>query len=351
MTGEQRSRVPGPAVLAGLGTGVAVAALTGIAAAGKLLGLRGAGEDPVGPDDLDFRSDRETIVMSADGVPLHVREVGPRDAATTVVFIHGFTLRSASWVLVLRELRARWGDDVRMVFPDCRGHGDSGACTPRQSTVGLLGDDIATVLQALVPTGPVVLVGHSMGGMAICGFATGHPELIGTRVVGASLLGTASHALTDSGLAAALRNPVLDVFRVAVRFLPSVVGRGREAVRPFAEPFVTAGAYGPGDHSASLAHFSSSMSLSAPLGTYAGFIPALETYDEQAALPVLRRIECSVVCGDHDRMTPLRKSEVLAEELDCEFVVLSDTGHMLILEAAPRVARSVADLVERAVRR
>ncbi|MET9328135.1 alpha/beta hydrolase [Tsukamurella sp. NPDC003166] len=342
-----RIHLPGPPLLAGLSTGVAVAALAGIAAAARVLGVRGGGEDPVGPDDLAFRSDRESIVMSSDGVPLHVREVGPRSAPMTVLFVHGFTLRTGSWVLVRNELQARWGDDVRMVFPDCRGHGDSGACTPEQSTVGLLGDDIATVIRTLVPEGPVVLAGHSMGGMAICALATGHPELIGSRVVGASLLGTASHALTDVGLAAALRNPVLDVVRAAIRFLPTMVGRGRDVIKPFATPFVTAGAYAPGDRSATMTEFSSTMSLSAPLGTYAGFMPALEEYDERGAVPVLRRVETSVVCGDHDWMTPLRKSKALAEELDCELVVLADTGHMLILESAPRVARAIADLVAR----
>ena len=343
----ERIHLPGPALLAGLSTGVAVAALTGIAAAARALGVRGGGEDPIAPDDLVFRSDRESIVMSSDGVPLHVREVGPRTASMTVVFVHGFTLRTGSWVLVRNELQSRWGDDVRMVFPDCRGHGDSGSCTPEQSTVGLLGDDIATVIRTLVPEGPVVLAGHSMGGMAICALATGHPELIGSRVVGASLLGTASHALTDVGLAAALRNPVLDVVRAAIRFLPTVVGRGREAIKPIATPFVTAGAYAPGVRSATMTDFSSTMSLSAPLGTYAGFMPALEEYDERGAVPVLRRIETSVVCGDHDWMTPLRKSKALAEELDCELVVLADTGHMLILESAPRVARAIAELVAR----
>lgn len=343
----ERVHLPGPALLAGLSTGVAVAALTGIAAAARALGVHGGGEDPVAPEDLVFRSDRESIVMSSDGVPLHVREVGPRTAPMTVLFVHGFTLRTGSWVLVRNALQARWGDDVRMVFPDCRGHGDSGSCTPEQSTVGLLGDDIATVIRTLVPEGPIVLAGHSMGGMAICALAAGHPELIGSRVVGASLLGTASHALTDVGLAAALRNPVLDVVRVAIRFLPTVVGRGREVIKPFATPFVTAGAYAPGDRSATMTDFSSTMSLSAPLGTYAGFMPALEEYDERGAVPVLRRIATSVVCGDHDWMTPLRKSKALAEELDCELVVLADTGHMLILESAPRVARSIAELVAR----
>ncbi|GAB3129236.1 alpha/beta hydrolase [Tsukamurella serpentis] len=340
-------RVPGPALLAGLSTGVAVAALTGMSAVARTLGLRGAGVDPITPDDLVFRADRESIVMSSDGVPLHVREVGSRTAPMTVLFVHGFTLRTGSWVLVMRELRQRWGDDVRMVFPDCRGHGDSGACTPEQSTVGMLADDIATVIEAVIPQGPVVLVGHSMGGMAICALATARPDLIGPRVVGVSMLGTASHTLTDVGLAAALRNPALGLLRVAIGCAPAVVGRGRAAITPIAVPFITAGAYAPGDRSATMTEFSSTMSLTAPLGAYAGFMPALENYDERGALPVLRGIEASVVCGDHDWMTPLRKSKALAQALDCELIVLANTGHMLVLESAPRVANTIARLVAR----
>ena len=36
----------------------------------------------------------------------------------------------------------------------------------------------------MVPDGPIVLVGHSMGGMTIVALAELHPELFGDRVVG-----------------------------------------------------------------------------------------------------------------------------------------------------------------------
>jgi pimeloyl-ACP methyl ester carboxylesterase len=38
------------------------------------------------------------------------------------------------------------------------------------------------VLDAVVPTGPVVLVGHSMGGMTVMALADSAPELFGPRV-------------------------------------------------------------------------------------------------------------------------------------------------------------------------
>lgn len=350
MIGARRFTVP--SVLAGLRASAVVAAVAAAHAAGRAVGLRGNAPDPLAGDRLDFPCDRETVVMADDGVPLTVREVGPADAPVTVVFVHGFTLRAGSWVFVRRELERRWrGPDgeaaVRMVFPDCRGHGDSGACPPERATVRALGADIGTVIDTFVPEGPVVLVGHSMGGMAIFGCAQARPELFGDRVVAVSLLGTAAHGIADAGLASALRNPALDAFRMLVRCLPATVGRGRAALRPLAVPLVTAGAYGPGEHSPTMTDYSSTMSLRVPVGTMAGFMMALETYDQTAVLPVVARTDASVVCGSHDWLTPLRNSKRMALALDCEFIVIHGVGHMLIMEAASQVAASIADLVRR----
>ncbi len=343
-----RTRVSVPPVLAGLSAGVAVAAVAGISFVAQVLGLRRDGPDPFTGADLQFPADHESVILSHDGVPLHVREVGPADAPVTVVFVHGFTLRSDSWVFVRAQLQRRWGGGVRMVFPDCRGHGDSGACTPEQSTVELLGDDVATVIDQIVPEGPVVLVGHSMGGMAIFACASRHKELFGPRVVGVVLLGTSAHGLTEAGLASALKNPVLDLFRLAVRHLPAVVGHGREVAKPLAVPLLIAGSYGPGPRSATMTAFSTSMSLTAPLNTTASFFAALEQYDERAGFPALRRTAATVVCGDRDWMTPLRNSQRMAAELDCRLVTIEDAGHMLIMQAADKVAAAVAELVARA---
>src|SRR3954447_13136976 len=41
--------------------------------------------------------DREYSVVASDGVVLHVEEDGPRDAALTVIFVHGWALRLGSW--------------------------------------------------------------------------------------------------------------------------------------------------------------------------------------------------------------------------------------------------------------
>ena len=50
-------------------------------------------------------------------------------------------------------------------------------------SIGQLGADLHAVLTAVAPgPGPVVLVGHSMGGMTIMALARLHPELFGPKV-------------------------------------------------------------------------------------------------------------------------------------------------------------------------
>ena len=56
----------------------------------------------------------------------------------------------------------------------------------------MLGRDLDAVLRALAPDGPLVLVGHSMGGMTIMALAEQRPELFAERVAGVALLSTSA---------------------------------------------------------------------------------------------------------------------------------------------------------------
>ena len=153
-----------------------------------------------GVDDTPFGSLRSTPVnvIASDGVPLHVEvdelegpEVWgttsrrgrrkPREAPPlTVVFVHGFALNLDCW----HFQRAAYRGLVRTVFYDQRSHGRSGRSAADNATIEQLGKDLLAVLDAVAPDGPVVLVGHSMGGMTIVALAEEHPELFGDRIVG-----------------------------------------------------------------------------------------------------------------------------------------------------------------------
>src|SRR5687768_9192636 len=98
-----------------------------------------------------------TTVRTEDGVALHVE--GDEGPGPTVVLVHGFTARLEEFLLQRETLRGR----CRTVLYDCRHHGRSRGSRVRPTTIDQLGRDLGVVLDAVAPTGPVVLLGHSMG--------------------------------------------------------------------------------------------------------------------------------------------------------------------------------------------
>src|SRR6201993_1659090 len=108
---------------------------------------------------------RNRAVTTSDGVRLSVRDAGSRAAGHTVVLLHGFCLNKDSWNIQMRQLIRRWGNDIRIISYDHRGHGDSGNAAMHTYRIDRLADDLAELLVALGVTGPLTLVGHSMGGM------------------------------------------------------------------------------------------------------------------------------------------------------------------------------------------
>jgi pimeloyl-ACP methyl ester carboxylesterase len=292
---------------------------------------------------------RETLVVASDGVPLHVAEDGPPDAPLTIVFIHGYTLRSECWIYQREDLRGL----ARLVFYDQRSHGQSGQSDAENCTIEQLGADLEQILEERVPEGPVVLVGHSMGGMTIMSLADRRPDLFGERVIGAALLSTSAGKLASVtfGLPA-LAGVALQ------RALPRVsVGLGRRA------KLVERARRGGSDLSYAMTRH---LSFAAPVPTevldlmdhmisgtsvevISAFAPALLRHDKLAALPALKNIPLLVLVGDKDVLTPPEHSEAIAEALpEAEHVVVPDSGHMVILERPDEVNRHLRDLIRRA---
>ena len=93
---------------------------------------------------------------------------------------------------------AALGEQVRMVFYDQRGHGQSGDAPIETYTVEQLGRDLEIILRVMVPRGPVVLVGHSMGGMTVLSHARQFPANYGRRIVGAAIISSAAQGVSRS---------------------------------------------------------------------------------------------------------------------------------------------------------
>ncbi|MGY1635121.1 alpha/beta fold hydrolase [Geodermatophilus sp. SYSU D00742] len=320
------------------------------------------GDDPLGAASRP--ADRTAVVPADDGVPLHVEEVGPTDAPLTVVFVHGYTLSMASWAFQRRALAAELATangsrpTARLVFYDQRGHGASGRGPAEHSTMEQLGRDLARVLDTRVPRGPVVLVGHSMGGMTVMALAALRPELFGDRVVAAALLSTSSGNLADLdfGLPEFLtrvRAAVLPVAAFTMRRRPALAERTRRLAADLISHVTWSLSFGSRDVDPALGRYVDSMIAGTPVEVIAEFYPALAGLDETASLEPLLAVPTLVLTGSKDTLIPSAHSDAIVELLGgadapgVEYVVVPDAGHMVLLEQPEVVTGALSALLRR----
>ena len=344
-----RGRTSSARWLAGAAGVGAVGAAAGVSVA-RSMRRRVTVDDPYHDEDFQLLdADRSVVVTTADGVPLAVREVGPEDAPLTVVFAHGFCLRMGAFYFQRARLTEQWGSQVRMVFYDQRGHGQSGEAAPESYTVEQLGKDLDAVLAVMAPRGPVVLVGHSMGGMTVLSHARQFPQRYPTRVVGAAIIASAAEGVSRSPLGEILRNPALEAARFAARYAPKTLHRVRGAASAVIAPILRAASYGDEKISPSVVAFSEQMMHDTPIATLVEFLHALEVHDEVAALPTLAKVPTLIACGDRDLLTPMEQSQQLAAQLpNSELVIVGGAGHLVQMEQPEVINDALVRLVERA---
>lgn len=273
-------------------------------------------------------------VTASDGVPLHVEVVGT--GPVTIVFCHGYLLDSHSWDLQ----RVAFGRRERMVFWDQRGHGRSGWGNPPNATVDQLGRDLFSVLEATAAPGPVVLVGHSMGGMAILGLAESHPELFGDRVRGVALIATSAGGLSSvtMGLpvrAAYLLHQTVRSSLWVLRRQPLVVDSIRRATGVLSLRLTRRYLFGTAEP---VPDSTTQALASTPIAVVAEFFSELDSFDKRAALSALGRAHTVVMVGERDSITPLNHSEQLAKAIPgARLVVIPEAGHLVTLERSEKV--------------
>lgn len=273
-------------------------------------------------------------VLATDGVSLNVEVDEPGDDALplTVVFVHGWVLDLDCWHYQRAALRGR----ARLVFFDQRSHGRSGRSDPRSCTLDQLGQDLRMVLEEIVPDGPIVLVGHSMGGMSVMALAAEHPDLVSERVVGVVLISTSAGNLLSS------RSPIGRVQPLLGR-LTFLVDQGRKLD---AFPLVKHYAVGP-QAPEKYADMTDEMITRAPTYLFWDFYPNFVTLDLYTALPALPGKHTIVIQGGKDQITPPQHAQKIADLLeDSQLVVFPDAGHMIILEEHERIDELLIGLIE-----
>jgi pimeloyl-ACP methyl ester carboxylesterase len=342
---SRRRNVGLVAAAAGL-TGAAVAA--GVAAERRAVGRARSLPDPYADEPFGKLHTEGVNVIADDGVALHVEVDGNPDAPLTVVFAHGFCLAMDAFHFQRREL----GDAARLVFYDQRSHGASQPSERDRCTIDQLGADLHAVLQAVVPAGPVVLVGHSMGGMSILAMADRRPDLFGARVVGVGLLSTSTGQMAKQivglpGWMSRLVTPAVPTAGRLIRSRAAAIERGRRAGRDIGFLFTRHISYGP-DVPPSLVAFMEAMLLATPIDVMANFFDTFLSHDKLKALDVIADLPVLISCGSRDVITPISHSELIAATLpSAEFQLLRGAGHMAILERHEEVNDALRRLFDR----
>ena len=393
----------------GLAVGAAAAGVGAVIAAEKIaVGRLRLRPDPAADEPLGQLRGRPLTVLADDGVPLHAEVAGPDDAPVTIVFTHGYTLTQDCWHYQRQGLE----ETARLVFWDQRGHGRSPRLWPdgatgvadgaaggvdgagadgdgsasrrltsnqetssegtrakgtssggtssgggsRDVTIEQTGADLAAVLAATCPgDGPVILVGHSMGGMTIMALAARHPGLFGTKIIGTALIATAAANVDPAGwlpppLRPLARQAAPSVLRgVSQGRQAAFVERGRQAAGDIA--FLSTRFIGFGDSSVSpaLVDFAERMIRSTRVEVIAEFYLALLGHDQRAALEVIGRIPAFVLTGDRDKVVPSRLAGELAAGIPgADLILVPGAGHLVFMERPEVVNEAIGGLLAQA---
>ena len=282
--------------------------------------------------------DREGVTLH-DGIGIHWFDDGPLDAPLTILYVHGFNISSQSFYMQVRQLRPL---GVRQVLIDVRGHGRTGEVAPDLLTVDSAADDIMAVLREQNVAGPLIIVGHSLGGPVSLSLMRRYA--LELDLAGSVQISSAVDPFTDRGVPRILGGPVGAALYRAVQATPVLSEALRRAITKTLAPILALGFYAPG-MSWEVIRFHAAMIQDTPLATYSGFFDDLREHTERGAAEVLATIPGYILVGDIDTVTPLSQSEELhAIWPQAKIQVLPRSGHMPVLDAPGAVSAAIVRL-------
>lgn len=362
--------------IVGAAVGVAAAGLATAFAVERALVRRevNAPGDPYSDETFaDQPFDSELVVTAADGTQLHVeivepttpsaepepkkprrigrRKVEPQAGKPTIVFVHGFALDMGTFYFQRQALTER--GDHRLVFYDQPGHGRSSRLKSGDYDIAALGKSLAAVLDATVPDGHIILVGHSMGGMTIMAFAEQYPQWFGRRVTGVVLMSTSAGLFDKSKLGlptlvARASAPFFPLWGGAARLGGGAIDKARVVSSDLSWLLTRRYGFGETRPSPSLVSFVEHMNAKTTVETLTKYLHTLYTHNRFPALSVLSGVPVLVIVGTRDYLTPMAHSlEILKRLPEAELVKIENSGHVVMLEKADEVNAALIPFLEK----
>jgi esterase len=151
-----------------------------------------------------------------DGVGLNVRVDGP-EAGPPVLLLHGIISSSATWDWLVPSLAQRF----HVLRLDFRGHGKSDRAPGEYGMVDYLSDAVSVCEQ--VAGVPVIVIGHSLGGVTAAALAQTRPDLVRGALLEDAPLADLAQVVDEAGSEA---NVLLAGFALMRQTIPGLQAAG-----------------------------------------------------------------------------------------------------------------------------
>ncbi len=247
-----------------------------------------------------------TINLKDDRLHYHIHRSDLQSTRPPLVLVHGAGGNLMHWPAVLRRFPG-----AAVYALDLPGHGKSGGAG--RTEIAAYAEVVRAFAEALeLP--PFVLAGHSMGGAIAIECALRYPS----RLAGLILVGTGAR------------------LRVAPQILGGILNDFNETTALLAQ-------WTHGEHvDPNLLRLYTRRLREVPPQVIHDDFAACDAFDRRAdasriTTPTL------ILCGEADRMTPVKYSQFLHEQIaGSQLVVVPGAGHMVMLEQPAAVAEVVA---------
>ena len=269
-------------------------------------------------------------ITSFDGTTIHAEALGE---GPTVVLSHGFCQDIAMWHYTMKDLAV----DHRVVAYSQRGHGLSGRAPSDDYTMRAMAHDLSAVVDAVWDGEPVVILGHSMGGMALMQYCGSFGSHLGERVRAVGFIDTCAARIVDGMLpeGVAIAKPALKLIEQAAVSAaarnPDAFGNLRRSRADLVTIMIRLMGFGEQAPKYKVEFVSRLMSRLPP-DVLVYIVEEMRRMDLTACLDDIH-IPALVMVGTRDRLTPVKAAREIAMEIpNAELVTIPGSGHMPMLE-------------------
>jgi pimeloyl-ACP methyl ester carboxylesterase len=287
-----------------------------------------------------IRSDRVQRLPRPDGSEIHVEFYGS-DQAPTLILTHGWGPDSLIWYYAKKQLT----DQFRVIVWDLAGLGKSQKPQNRDYSLEKYACDLEAVLN-LAGDQPVMLLGHSMGGMILLTFCRLFPEHLRRRVAGLIVVdATYTNPLKTtilSKLLLALQKPVLEpLLHLSIALSPLLWLTSWLSYLNGFTLLTTEISGFTGRETRGQLNFSTLIGLKASPGILARGTLAMLKFNETETLAQIS-VPTLVVVGKSDIATrPFANQRISQAIPQANLAVLAPGGHMGLMERNQQFAEMV----------